>query len=128
MSLVNFGTGKGGNLHADTDQSGDVSASTDIHESREKGCEIASCGDGVGSDVEHELNVDEAVIPLVVLKELDVKVTNPAEMKTRPARVALEPSLSSIISMIYTRGSGQLNVPHCRIVLTLTTSQTCSPN
>jgi len=47
-------------VHADTDNGGDVTTSSDVDVSGEKSGQVTSSRDRVGSDVEEQLNVDEA--------------------------------------------------------------------
>jgi hypothetical protein len=61
--VVGKGSGRGveqPGVHTDTDDGGDVTTSSDVDVSGEKGGQVTSSRDRVGSDVEEQLNVDEA--------------------------------------------------------------------
>ena len=107
-------------VHTDTDDGGDVTASSNVDVSREKGGQVTSSRDRVGGDVEEQLYIDEATTDLVGSaccrpgrererqqggRDREKRLT-----KASPARVLGDGSTSSIRSMI------------------CTTSQICSPN
>ena len=52
-------------VHADTDDGGDVTTSSDVDVSGEKCSQVTSSRDRVGSDVEEQLYIDEATTDLV---------------------------------------------------------------
>jgi hypothetical protein len=61
--VVGEGGGRGvkePRVHTNTDDGGDVTTSSDVDVSGEKGGQVTSSRDRVGSDVEEQLNVDEA--------------------------------------------------------------------
>jgi hypothetical protein len=120
--VVGEGGGRGveePGVHTDTDEGGNVTTSSDVDVSGEKGGQVTSSRDRVGSDVEEQLNIDEATANLTSQhalergreregarrKDMEKRLT-----KASPARVLGDGSTSSIRSII------------------CTTSQICSPN
>lgn len=65
--IIGEGSGRGveePGVHTDTDDGGDVTTSSDVDVSGEKGGQVTSSRDRVGSDVEEQLNIDEATANL----------------------------------------------------------------
>jgi hypothetical protein len=112
--VVGEGGGRGvkePGVHTDTDDGGDVTTSSDVDVSGEKGGQVTSSRDRVGSDVEEQLNIDEATANLKgVRTEMGAEDREKRLTKASPARVLGDGSTSSIRSIM------------------CTTSQICSPN
>lgn len=89
-------------VHTDTDYGGDVTTSSDIDISGEEGGQVTSSRDRVGSDVQEELDIDEAQGDLNRLKNEEEREEETKLTKASPARVLGDGSTSSILSIMWT--------------------------